>query len=451
MQSWAPSYLNVHAQTNDIEVNNVATIGYDPLVTERDGRWLGVPARVALANADSVFRSAAPPDAVPAAENGGRSALSRRAGAVLAGAGVVVAYERGSAAPSQGQHTTVLVTRRSGDLCLDLADDGGAIDELRRACAGFPLPWTLWAQVFTPTADTLTLDLSRSGFSRSLLPRSSGGSVAYWNTKVGGAELLQGALPDAVSTTTCYSPTDIRTRIGTAGCARWVVKPDHGLGGHGVVFVDSSMDVGQIAELVAPTPTPDWDPENAPNDKKGGKSWLPGGANRYVVQPVIGDPLTNVSPTVDFWVGPTGAVRLLGYSDQILDDSVRYIGSRSSVTGSGVRRHLVDAGVKVGTELHANGYVGLFNLDAVYAADGTVAVVEINVRQSAPLDQSLTMSRRYGRTDDWELTNAFWAHEPGRAATLVTPPSGRLHAYGASHGDNGLTMAVAPRAVSSER
>lgn len=386
-------------------------------------RWPGLRAHVAFANVDSVFDASIAPNA--------GSPLSRRAAAMLAGQGTVVAYDQQLDAPGRVHWPTVHVQRRTGDLCLDLLDDGPAFDAIRKAAERLPRPWPIWAQVYTPTMDTLSHELVRHGFDRSLLPRCSGVSVAHWNSKRGGADLLQRAVgsrhPLSVA---CSTVADAAGRAQRHE-GRWVVKANRSMGGVGVTFVDGRADAEEVAAAIAATvpvqPAP-YGKSAASKERLLRESVL--------LQVLVGDPATNRSPSADFWVEHDGSTTMVGFAEQLLDAEVRYVGSRSCQSGwDEVTMQASAAGDDVGRILFTEGYRGLFNLDFVVSADRTFAVIEINLRQSAPVDQSLTMRRRYG--DTWERTHGFQAHEPGTGREAVY---GDVLRYG--NVDDGLMMFV---------
>lgn len=402
--------------------------------------WPGIHAHVVFANVDSTFDAAQ-----PNVREATGSALSRRAASILHPSGFVVAYEGQCDPPGRTATRAVLVPRGSGDLCADLLDHGPAFDELLDAAEHLPRPWPIWAQVYSPTMDTLSFELLRYGFDRSLLPVCSGVSVGFWNSKRGGGELLQRALGNRhVDQVACPTVAEAARVVAESG-NRWVIKPDRAMGGAGVVFIEPPTS----AEFISEALTRDADRlRELPQGKammKFGKSadWDPAGP--FVLQKLIGDPATNRSPSADFWVDGDGAATMVGFAEQRLDEHVRYVGSRSPSSHAGPERAFAhEAGMAIARTLGTEGYRGLFNIDLVVSGDGEIAVVEVNLRQSAPLDQSVTMARRYG--PNWERSRRYVAHEPGDAPPEdVASPADEVLRYRDNDGRVALTLAVSGR------
>ena len=320
----------------------------------------------------------------------------------------------------------------SGDLCADLLDAPGALDSLMEAVGRFPPPWPIWAQVHSSSMDTLSRELVRLGFDRALVPECSGLSVAYWNSKFGGGDVLRRTLgvsyPETVSR---GLPEDVADFVcGRPECS-WVVKPNRAMGGLGISFVDASMTAAGIVEAVAEA----LDISETEKFKKGG---VPTGP--FVVQRVIGQVKTNRSPSADFWVEPDGTTLLVAIAEQKLGPTGRYRGSASADYLEETTPDVRAAGAAVGAFLADEGYRGLLNLDFVVSAEGALAVIELNVRQSAPLDQSLTMSRRFGAR--WRDTFRYDAYEPGSQPEAGFPPHDVCIGYGP--GEPALAMIVSP-------
>ncbi len=360
--------------------------------------WRSGNALVGFANVDSTFL-----DSGEHARGPG-SALSRRAAAVLPDESILVAYEPSCRVPGLARPTEVAVERRSGDLCADVLDDGRAFDELRRQVETVPRPWQLWAQTYTPAMDLLSLELERHGFDRTLLPACAGVTVAFWNSKVGGDDLLRHAASDRYPHTWVHESVDTLVGRPLASHAA-VVKPNRSMGGYGVVVVEGGDILDPLAlEMLADPPGDSPEPGKAKLLGKTGES--------VVIQEVIGDMATNRSPSADFWVDVDGTTTMVALAEQVLNRA-RYAGSRSWSPRDRATRAMADTiGNDVGRELHREGYRGFFNLDFAATSDGDFAVLEINVRQSAPLDQTITMERRFG--PEWRDTMSFEARE-GRA------------------------------------
>ncbi|MCL4467182.1 MAG: hypothetical protein M1389_14390 [Chloroflexi bacterium] len=295
--------------------------------------------------------------------------------------------------------------RYGGELCRDILKEEAAWKQL---LAGIDREQStrVLAQVFSPGAEDFIGRLLDVGVAVDTtdLPRVSGHTVSHWNSKVGGRELLQGipAVADALApSVVCSNRREVETVVAKANRSRaLVVKANRSMGGAGLwIFpAGSACSEAAVNERLGTAPRP---------GKQGTRGYNPSSMPEpYLVEEMAGELGANVSPTADFQIQPNGSVLLLGLGEQVLDDGVAYRGCRyplratSSQTGN-----CESLGRAICCELWARGYRGFANIDFVALADGTVRVIEINLRQSAPLDQFLIMRRHFG--DGWADHKAF--------------------------------------------
>jgi hypothetical protein len=368
--------------------------------------WEGLSTDLAFANIDSL-------DTPAGAGSGIRRPLGRRAGLVLRASAVIVAYEEQITSPGSPKHRTLRVPYVTGDLCADVLANEDVADELRTAVRRMTTPWTAWAQVFSPSMDILSRELERWGLDRRLLPSCSGVTVQHWNTKIGGGELLAHATPEHYPLTMVAGNwQEACALIASRPDQAWVTKPNDGMGGFGVRIWAAGERIDAEDDHLA-----------AEGDhwftKASAKGTWSGAPTAWIVQEVIGDQTANRSPSSDHLVSHDGTVQFVGLAEQVLHRNVEYAGSRSAETlPEATVAQIAHIGHEVGTTLHDRGYRGLFNLDHVLAPDGRLAVVEINVRQSAPLDQSIRLAQMHG--SHWRSTHTFEAIEPTVAAERAT-------------------------------
>ena len=92
------------------------------------------------------------------------------------------------------------------------------------------------------------------------------------------------------------------------------------------------------------------------------------------------------------------------------------------------------------------GYRGLCNVDFVVTADERMMLAEVNLRQSAPLDQWLVQQRRHGR--GWNERGAYRCDEdvPADVETITQVAAG-LRARG-GNADVMTLLSYGPRATS---
>lgn len=342
---------------------------------------------------------------------------------------------------------TIVPAASSGSLTWDLlADDegwSGLIAGLRQR----PTPTSrlrVWAQIHSAGLEEVVRRLKSDGFDvdHSTLPAVSGGTVAHWNTKIGGRELLRANadlarhLPDA---TVAANLPEVVAIVAASPESGFVVKPDHGLGGTGIVVFgpdpDRSLDStiarveGQYAKLAG--------------------SLVSGHIKSYadihgpfLVERLIGSTSENLSPTVDLIVERGGTVACVAIALQILDGGTCYRGSRSVPAAlSGASGDCVRLAGQAGEILARKGYVGLCNVDFVITAAGEVRLVELNLRQSAPLDQSLLIRRMVG--NDWAATRSFHADEAYPGAPDLVDAAAQALGWNREHRQGFSALALA--------
>ena len=288
----------------------------------------------------------------------------------------------------------VTPAHRSGSLCGDLLHDKAAWHEVLGACADADVV-QVWPQVFSPGVEAVVEALVDAGVRADVenLPRVSALAVRYWNTKVGGRDFLQSVpevrpiLPAAL---VCNTLVEAVTLIAGEPERGFVVKANGSIGGAGVTFFPpgSARDLdGLVARLK----------ETGGSCKSKGSKAVADVIGPYLVEELVGAPEHNVSPTADFHIHADGTVEFVGIGRQLLAGGVAYRGV-SSPDGmpAEVIQRCVTAGRRVGTTLARRGYRGYLNVDFVVDAAGRVALAEMNLRQSAPLDQFLVMRRLFG-------------------------------------------------------
>lgn len=271
------------------------------------------------------------------------------------------------------------------------------------------------------------------------LPSCPPGLVRYWNTKIGGRDLLRSAplaaklLPDSV---TCHAPSHAEAMLaGRPPTERYVLKANMGSGGSGVLWLEGG-ERGVAARLA------DWNRRAAA--ERNGKCPLPFD-EPLLLEAAVGDPHRNRSLTADFDVEADGMTAFIGASLQVLRDFTRYQGIewRPGAVAAEIMFDVADVGADVGRVMARRGYCGPFNLDFILTGDGVVGLAEINVRRSAPLDQHLALRRLFG--DDWPLRMAFRSWEKLPVADLPVFDGRRgFIVMGAATEGEAAAIAVAP-------
>ncbi|WP_044549916.1 hypothetical protein [Azospirillum lipoferum] len=285
------------------------------------------------------------------------------------------------------------------------------------------------------------------------VPDCPPGLVRYWNTKIGGRDLLRGVpaaaalVPDAV---VCHTPLHAEAMLaGHPASERYVLKANMGAGGSGILWVTGG-ETGLAARLTRP--------DHTTGAGKNGLWPLPLD-EPLLLEVGIGDPRRNRSLTADFTVMPGGTVAFEGAALQVLDDFTRYRGIAWSpgAVAPAVLASVASVGTAVGRAMARRGFSGPFNLDFILPPEGRLALAEINVRRSAPLDQHLAMRRLFG--PDWpdRVAMRSWECLAGADPTTVAAAGlafdGRAGVLllGPRYGNGSATMAVAPDAAGLDR
>jgi hypothetical protein len=280
-------------------------------------------------------------------------------------------------------------------------------------------------QLHSPGIEVLVDALLTSGIDvdTAELPLVSGYTVAYWNTKVGGRELLQSdpqvrrSLPSAA---VCNTLAEVTALVATADINQGiVVKANSSMGGVGTWTFPANAD--RRAEVISTT--------ISEQKSRGVSRWKPTyrkktgweTAGPYIVEEMVGDIERNCSPTADFWISVDSPGELIGMGEQLLEDGVAYHGCRYPIRAEPARlERCVELGLLICMQLHRRGYRGFLNVDYILPPDGGVWVAEINLRESAPLDQFLVMRRLFG--DSWADKMSFVCEEAvalhGHSATV---------------------------------
>jgi hypothetical protein len=249
------------------------------------------------------------------------------------------------------------------------------------------------------------------------LPRVSGYTVAFWNTKLGGRDILQGdpqvraALPPAV---VCNTLAEVVALVATEDNDRGlVVKANSSMGGEGAWVFPPHLPRG--LEAFANTST-----GYKGRHKRGyGKKGITQISGPYLVEEMVGDVSRNCSPTADFWISDEGHVDLLGIGEQLLYEGVAYHGCRYPIQAEQNRLgRCTELGELICAHLYRRGYRGFVNVDYVLPPGDSVWVAEVNLRQSAEFDQFLVMHRLFG--ESWRKSMAFVCEE--------AVPLARVHA-----------------------
>lgn len=317
----------------------------------------------------------------------------------------------------------LVVDAPSNQMADALLADEAAMEQLASRLRGIN-PLSLRFQVWTEGAERLTRRLSDSGieFDRRDVPLVSGSTVGFWNTKRGGRELLSSVemLRPCLPTLEYRRTTADAKRLLEGRRGKFVLKPDAALGGAGVRLGVSAAEIDALSE-----------------SRQDG----------WVLESLAGDPETNVSPTVDLIVREE-EVAFVGMGLQLLRDRVSYEGLRNLPQEATYGDSCIEFASAVGVELSRRGYRGPLNVDFVVTAEGRIHLVEINVRQSAPLETFVALRRRFGA--GWKassyLCETMSLPVVSRSATELSLPDGAGTDFAATLGpkkDSGGGQAVA--------
>ncbi len=303
----------------------------------------------------------------------------------------------------------IIPSLESGQLCRDLLNDEKAWASLIAEVTGKG-PVQVWAQVFSPGVAAIVEALVAASIEvdTTELPRVSGQTVAFWNTKIGGREFLQSipvvreALPAAII---CNTLVEVIALVATTNMDQGlVVKTNSSTGGAGV-WVFPPDTPCQMDEITHSLSSPRWGGKNGSKQKRPDEVVGP-----YLVEEMVGVPSVNSSPTADFRIWANGHADLVGIGEQLLEEGVAYRGCRYPVRGDNSQiESCITLGRKICAALHRRGYRGFVNVDFMLLENGDVRIAEMNLRQSAPLDQFLVMRRRFG--SGWERRKAYLCEE----------------------------------------
>ena len=252
--------------------------------------------------------------------------------------------------------------------------------------------------VYSETVQTLAHKLRAHG--RRIghpLPLVTPGQIRYWNSKIGGRQLLQrqdiSAIHALLPTATPVFNRDHLPDLVNNGTT-WLLKSNLAAGGAGILRIDpGSMPATQdIDALLAAR-------QVRTKGKKGVFS-----TNHFLLEECIGDTRTNRSITADFWVGRESTcvgVALAKMAEAFHPAGIQWQPDALASAGEygNHREAVVRVGLMVSHCLYELGYRGYCNLDFVLTRTEQLALCEINVRRSAPLDQFLVLNATLG--DDW--------------------------------------------------
>lgn len=238
------------------------------------------------------------------------------------------------------------------------------------------------------------LDAAGVTLDYALIPTVLGGTVRYWNSKIGMAEVLnaisgvRGHIPPS---TVVASPAEAIAVTGSFG-GPTVLKANDAIGGVGVVALDESTTPSSVRSQLAATA----------DDAGTAKRSMVNLNGPYILQGVVGS-AESWSPSLDFLV-QADDVSCIAAAEQVLEGFL-YRGARfpGRTDEAGLVR-CGDLGLLVGHHLRGLGYRGLLNVDFVVDGDD-VWLIELNARQSAPLDQSFRTTAALG--PNWRQTRGF--------------------------------------------
>jgi hypothetical protein len=227
------------------------------------------------------------------------------------------------------------------------------------------------------------------------VPDCPPGLVRYWNSKLGGRDLLL-SVPESAA---LLPPSVVCHSIGHASSLlkrrsseqHYFVKGNFGAGGSAVLPVRGGE--AHLEELIH-----HWTQQVV---SKKCPDWPRFDEEPLLIETAVGPPDGGRSLTADFAIDENGYVEMVGAAWQILTDGVRYEGIRAAPDDldATVRGRVGLVGNAIALRLWNRSYTGCFNIDFVVGDDDALHLLEINVRRSAPLDQFLMMRRLYGT--DW--------------------------------------------------
>lgn len=275
----------------------------------------------------------------------------------------------------------VVPNRVSSSVSSDVVSDQAALHRLAAYARSGPttLQFQVWSRGMELLRDALVAEGARF---TDTLPVVSSASVADWNSKVGGHLLfasLKSVSDHRPPTALVHSDGELRSLLSNIapGC-EVVAKANRSAGGRGIRVLSAASAKRWSGTFPAP----------------GLKAPGPQAIWPMIVEQFVGHRTRNTSITVDLWIHQSGA-DLVGLARQLLGSRVRYRGVSSEIS-SVVRQSrsvIIALGQTIGGELSRRGYRGPLNVDFVVTPSGAIYVAEMNVRQSAPLDQFLVLAR----------------------------------------------------------
>ncbi|MGZ2257073.1 hypothetical protein [Roseobacter sp. A03A-229] len=219
---------------------------------------------------------------------------------------------------------------------------------------------------------------------------SSVGTTFYYNSRVGMRELLlsrkelRAAFPGS---TVAHTPEQVSSLINNdAEMSVYVVKSNFSMGGVGSAIVSAStgFNLDMLGFDIDPNDNLLDTQREYSGSKVGSESW-DWTHEPFVVENFVGDERTNKSLTFDGMMDSDGQFEFVGASEQILRDRKCYEGIKSfdfdCPATIDVCMSLIEL---VSSLLWTKGYVGPINIDFVRLSDGSIFLVDLNLRFSAP-------------------------------------------------------------------
>jgi ATP-grasp domain len=260
-------------------------------------------------------------------------------------------------------------------------------------------PVRLGAQQWTDAMAEVAERLNADGvpLDTRTVPTVSGATVRYWSTKIGTAELLA-RLPSVaphVPRSTIVAGLADAIAVAETLAGPSVLKPNETAGGAGIVALapGDAPQPDDLARRMRATVGSHKHPKKRAVELNG----------PYLLQERVGT-TASLSPTLDFWIEDERWT-CIALAEQIIEDGFRYAGACfPGRLDPATAVQCTALGGDIAEELRAHGYRGLLNVDFL-VDDERIWVMELNVRQSAPLDQSLRMTAETG--PGWRETTGF--------------------------------------------
>lgn len=257
--------------------------------------------------------------------------------------------------------------------------EGNAIITAARDAGGLRLVPCVW----TRQAQQMYDALRREGITIEAEITCPHGRIFHWNSRVGMRELflsIPQLAPYLPPSLVCHDIHQVRIASARLSSRKMVIKSNFALGGAGTSMLTKDEHFGDLDTY-------------AKSKQKAGFSW----AMRdepTIVEEFIGDAESNLSITVDARQTPAG-IAIAGISEQLLIGGFQYAGI-SSLGSTCLSQHeasLREIAESLGTALARRGYDGWFNFDCVATKAGKLALIDLNVRRSAPLDAHAIVNR----------------------------------------------------------